>query len=1007
MKLFTPVRKVTFGIVMVTVSLLLLAELMGLVPSEHRGFLEGRKMLCESFAVQFSIALGKRDLALVRATLDNLIERDGDILSAAVVTNNGRQLLKSGDHAMHWYDVPLGQSSVTHVQVPIFEGGKRWGSIQVAFDELPTSSIPFSFGYPLLPLIVFMTIVGFIAYLLFIKRTLKELDPGSVIPERVKSAFDALAEGLVIMDEKEHIILANTSFSERIESTPSQLIGRKISSVGWQQDEDGLPWKSTLTDNVSKTGTLIRFETQRSGARTFTVNTTPITGPNGKVRGVLATFADLTDLERKRNELGQTVEALQKSRRKLQEKTVELEFLATRDSLTGCLNRRAFFDKTEFLFMDAAQNDKPLACVMTDIDHFKLVNDTHGHAMGDKVIQLVSGQLRAHARPDDLIGRYGGEEFCIMLPGVEIDAAVAIAERLRTTIKDVSHKNFGAPLRVTASFGVAVFDNMIKSPAELVSLADKALYLAKEGGRNRVVAWRGDETAEVNVVATGDELAVVSVAPEEATAFVDDVADGRSETGSLQERIAELEAQLAYSEQSHSGELGHDDVTGLPNRMLLMDRIRQATARSERFDRVSAVIVLDIDLFRRINDALGFVIGDKVLCKSGERLLEILRQTDTVALLGCDATGATVSRTGADEFGILIDDLADADAVTWIVKRLLDFMSEPLNIDGNEIFISCSAGISLFPHDSDDPEQLLRHASAARYNAKQRLGRNNFAFFSEDLNHVSYRHLWLEGQMHNALANGEFSLHYQPKVDFTTGRINGMEGLLRWNNPKIGAISPVDFIPVAEHTGVINEIGRWVLRTGCEQARQWAEAGFTDVAIAVNVSPLQFRQKDLFEQIMTSMEEAGLPSGILEIEVTETVIMENLSDALETLNRLAKAGVHIAIDDFGTGYSSLSYLKHLPVTTLKIDRSFLSDTVPDEQDKLIMTAIIAMAHSMRLRVVAEGVETEAQRDFLKNLQCDEMQGYLFSKPVCAEETLELLKRHNTDIPEGLRARKIA
>ncbi len=938
MKIFTPVRKVVFALVMLTISILLCGELIGVVPSEFRGFLEGRKVLVESFAVQFSKALRQGDLELVRGTIEDLASRDNTILSAAINTNDGRQLLQAEDHLMHWQDIPADQSTTTHVQVPIFADGKLWGTVQVAFTELPKTSIPFSFGQPLLPLTVFMMIACFVNFLWFLKRTLKELDPSSVIPERVKSAFDTLAEGLVIMDEHENIILANTSFSVKVESSASGLVGKKISDLGWEQSEQELPWKTALANSSSKTGTLVRFATVHGAPRTFTVNTTPITDANGKLRGALATFDDLTDLERKQLELKQTIKALQKSRQELQEKTVELEFLATRDALTGCLNRRAFFEKSDLLFGEASQSDKPLACIMTDIDHFKKINDTHGHGMGDKVVQVVSSELRSNARPDDLVGRYGGEEFCIMLPGAELSAATLIAERLRANIKEVSHKTFDESIRVTASFGVAMLENGVKTPAELIALADQALYVAKENGRNRVVAWEGEKT-EVNDILdleAGQDPA--DAESKEPTASTASVSDDHQEIQSLQEHIAELEAKLTDNESTHAGPIGHDNVTGLPNRMLLIDRIRQAAAHSERFERVCAVIVLDIDLFRRINDALGFVVGDKVLRKAGERLLEILRQTDTVALLGSDSSAATISRTGADEFGILLNDLKDTDAATWIIKRLLDNLSEPLNIDGNEIFISCSAGVSLLPHDTDDPEQLVKNTSAARYNAKQRLGRNNFAFFSDELNQLSYRHLWLEGQMHNALENGEFLLHYQPKLDFKTGRITSMEGLLRWNNPKIGAVSPVDFIPVAEHTGLISEIGRWVIKTGCAQARKWAEAGYADVGVALNLSPLQFREKDLFEQIAKSLEATAVPPSMLEIEVTESVVMENFNEAIDTIKRLAAAGVHIAIDDFGTGYSSLAYLKHLPVNTLKIDRSFLSDTVPDEQDKLIITA---------------------------------------------------------------------
>ena len=369
----------------------------------------------------------------------------------------------------------------------------------------------------------------------------------------------------------------------------------------------------------------------------------------------------------------------------------------------------------------------------------------------------------------------------------------------------------------------------------------------------------------------------------------------------------------------------------------------------------------------------------------------MLRQGDSVSLLGGDEHTTTVSRTGADEFGILLTDLESADTATWIVKRLLDNMTEPFNIDGNEIFISCSAGISLYPLDADQPEQLLGNASVARYTAKRRLGRNNFAFFSDDLNQSSFRHLWLEGQMHKALENGEFALNFQPKVDLISGRITSMEGLLRWHNPKIGFVSPVDFIPVAEHTGLINDIGRWVIEQGCEQVRKWSDAGFTDVGVAVNLSPVQFRQADLTAQILSALRAADIAPSMLELEITESVVMENFDEAVTTLNELTEAGIKIAIDDFGTGYSSLAYLKTLPVNTLKIDRSFLSDTVPDEQDKQIIAAIIAMAHSMDLKVVAEGVESSEHSALLAQEDCDVLQGFLFSPPVPAEQFTTILQ----------------
>ena len=1007
MKWFTPVRKVSIGLAMLTVSLLLVAEMIGVIPNEGEGLLEGRKKFCESLAVQFSLAASRGDVDLISATLATLVNRENDVISAAIRNASGRILARSGDHARNWVNIPLDKSTSTHIQVPILNGSRRWGTIEVAFDELRREDTILGYRSSLIELLGFMTLAGFFVYLFFIKRTLRELDPRSVIPERVKSAFDALAEGLVIIDEKEQIILANSAFADKLETSADKLMGHKLSHLSWQKDEarkDDLPWNVTLANKERHTGVPMKYKSLRNGTRTFMVNTAPITGASGAVRGALATFDDLTDLESKQIQLKQTISNLNKSREELQSKTVELEYLATRDSLTGCLNRRAFFEKAEYLLMQAQQHNSELSCIMVDIDHFKAINDRHGHAMGDKVIQVVTGELRSNARPDDLVGRYGGEEFCIMLPGVSCADAVAIAERLRGNVKNLSHGHFSSSMRITASFGVAEVAGDISSPGEKINLADRALYVAKESGRNRVVAW-GDRNYQEHNGISGEDDSRSADAPaphEHVTEDYSGTQDDQAPAGPgddlhvLKSRITELEEELAYNHEIQMQRDGRDSVTGLPNRLLFHDRIHQALLRGHRYGRIAAVIVLDIDMFQRINDALGFVIGDQLLKKASERLVDVLRSTDTISLLDENSESPTVSRTGSDEFGILLTDLKDENMVTWIIKRVLDAMSEPLEIDGHEIYITCSAGISLFPHDGDRAETLLQNANAARYVAKKRLGRNKFVFYSADINQVSYKQLWFENQLHHALELDELYLDYQPKVDLQTGRITSMEALIRWKNPKLGFVSPADFIPLAERTGLINEIGDWVIHAACVQARRWQDAGFGDISVAVNLSAVQFRQADLHERILTTLGESGIEPKLLEVEITESILMENYEMAVALLHALNDAGVRLSIDDFGTGYSSLAYLKHMPVSTLKIDRSFLSETVPDRQDELIIKAIIAMAHSMDMTVVAEGVENNAQKTFLTGLQCDEMQGYLFSKPVGKDEALELLRRHNSD-----------
>lgn len=1021
MKLLTPNRKVSIGLVVLTVSLIIFGDMLGVVPHEDKGMLDGRKKFCESLAVQYSLAVTRGDLDTIKESLETMVRRDPDILSAAIRNQYDRVLVEAGDHSQHWVDIQGDKSTYTHVQVPIFQNSKRWGTVEISFESLDGFGSLLGFNGSVIPLVLYIALVGFFAYSFFIKRTLRELDPRSVIPERVKSAFDALSEGLVVLDEKAQIILANGSFAEKIEQSADKLLGRKISRLGWKstsekQDAGHLPWDTALISKERQIGVPMRYETKYKNALTFMVNATPIKDAKGAVRGALATFDDLTDLETKQIELKGTIKQLQQSRKELQDKTVELEYLATRDPLTGCLNRRAFFEKAEYLFLHATQNNTDLACIMADIDHFKAVNDNYGHATGDKVIKMMAAELTAQARPDDLVGRYGGEEFCIVLPGANSAEAVSVAERVRIQVQKSSKGRFASSNGITVSLGVACLSVDATILSEIINQADKALYVAKESGRDRVVAWddsQGSTDSGEQDTVENQDVPVVSVEGYHNADDPDECQDteGRSkpdyELQKLKKRIGELEEQLTYSLEASDKESGRDMVTGLPNRLLFNDRISQALARGQRNDQFAAIVVINIDMFQRINDALGFVVGDKLLKKAAERLAGILRDTDMVVLLDNGASSTTLSRTSADEFGILLTDLNDSETVTWIVKRILDSMSVSLEIDGHEIFISCSAGVSLFPHDGDSADTLLRNANAARHSAKQRLGRNNFAFYSTNLNQESYKKLWFESQLHHALELGELYLNYQPKLDLNTGKITSMEALVRWKNEKLGFVSPAEFIPVAERTGLINEIGEWVLRTACYEAMNWEAAGFRGIRVAVNLSALQFRQGNLHETIIKMVEDIALAPSLLEVEITESVLMENFDSAVETLNELTAAGIELALDDFGTGYSSLAYLKNLPLNTLKIDRSFLADTVPDKQDETIITAIIAMAHSMGLRIVAEGVETKPQRAFLHGLDCDEIQGYLISKPVAGEEALKLLHLYNGGDTEREPVRKSA
>lgn len=412
----------------------------------------------------------------------------------------------------------------------------------------------------------------------------------------------------------------------------------------------------------------------------------------------------------------------------------------------------------------------------------------------------------------------------------------------------------------------------------------------------------------------------------------------------------------------------HDPLTGLPNRVLFSDRLNHAIVQAPRNRKLVGVLFIDLDLFKRINDTLGHNIGDIALKSAGERLMSCVR------------SGDTVSRWGGDEFTILLENIAKPQDVSRVAQKILDSLKAPIKVLDNEFFISASIGISLFPHDGDTVDVLLKNADTAMYRAKEK-GRNNYQLYSRDMNSEATNKLVMEHQLRYALEKNEMALHYQPLIDLRTKKIVGAEALIRWNHPVLGQVPPLQFIPMAEETGLIVQIGEWVLRTACKQAKTWQDAGYPPMRVAVNLSVRQFQSPDLQEIVHKILEETGLDSNWLELELTESMIMQKGDESIETLYRLNAMGIHLSVDDFGTGYSSLSYLKRFPIETLKIDQSFVRDIPKSADDVAIARAIIAMAHNLKLKVVAEAVETEEQMEFLRAHFCDEIQGYYVSRPL--------------------------
>ena len=556
------------------------------------------------------------------------------------------------------------------------------------------------------------------------------------------------------------------------------------------------------------------------------------------------------------------------------------------------------------------------------------------------------------------------------------------------------------PLLVSASVVVAIlaslaalliafklpkYDERIARPAQAISALVMGLAIAGMHYTAMAAANFSPNTiclsgSSVNNAWLATLIAVISFSILSLTLLLS-VFDARVavRTGKLQASLDQAEVSLDHAKEQLRHLAHHDALTNLPNRRLLEEQIKQAVATAKQAKHLSAVMFLDLDRFKIVNDSLGHQAGDEVLREAARRIKSRVRHEDTVC------------RIGGDEFIILLREIEQANSAALVAQKMLDVFSHPITVPGAEVMASASIGISIAPRDGVTADELVTRADAAMYHAKK-LGRNNYQFYTAALNESAGQRLALENSLRRAVAEEQFELWYQPKISMRTGQVVGMEALVRWRHPQRGLILPMEFIPLAEETGVITQLGAWVLRTACRQSRLWRDAGLPKLRIAVNVSAVQFRQPSLVRLIADVLREARVEPECLEVEVTESVVMYNPEDAAITLQKLSEMGVHISIDDFGTGYSSLSYLKKFPIDTLKVDRSFVKDVVSNADDASIVKAIIALGQSLRLNVVAEGVEHEDQLAFLRAIGCDEYQGYYYSRPLPAADVVTLFEQ---------------
>lgn len=450
----------------------------------------------------------------------------------------------------------------------------------------------------------------------------------------------------------------------------------------------------------------------------------------------------------------------------------------------------------------------------------------------------------------------------------------------------------------------------------------------------------------------------------------------------------------------------YDDLTGLPNRRAFLARLDSAIRRAKRQQSVCALLHVDLDRFRQINDSLGPRVGDSLLRDVAQRLEDAVRDSDVVARFADEASRSSLSRIGGDEFTVLVSGIHRAENASLLARRISLALAKPFLAEERDLFLTASIGIAVYPDDGIEPDFLLKHAAVAMHYSK-RHGGNSYEFYSKDINARASERLTLENELRRALEREELLLHYQPKVDVAAGHIVGAEALVRWQHPELGMVSPAKFVPLAEESGLIVPLGEWVLREACKECKTWQHLGLQPLGIAVNVSSVQFRKGGLLQALRSALETSGLEAPHLVIELTESVLMESAEANIQILQELKAMGVRLAMDDFGTGYSSLSYLKRFSLDELKIDRSFMSGVPSDRDNAAIASAIIALAHNLGLKVVAEGIESRGQLEFLKVKLCDEFQGYLFSRPLPKEEFKRLLQRSTAGVGSALPGQCIA
>lgn len=951
--------QLAMSLVFMSMSILLGVQVLGFGENHKDIEQQSRTLMVESLAVQLSAYASVGNRTSIDRTVSEFVSRNERIKGAALVLDDGDVISRHGDSkAFNERNIA---PSLTRMFVPIYNRDSLWGEVQIVFS--PSDYIARQMKW-----VALVGLATLISFSLFLGKVLTQLDPNRVVPSRIETAFDLFSAGVIILDNKRRIVLANKAVGQMVGRTALELTGQTMDSWSWVEGKDSqTPWATTLNSGLAVSDVLLSMNAADGVERLYSVSCAAV-GAGSNTKGVLITLDDLTPLEHRNRELSDALHEIRKSKEDISKKNIELEKLATTDPLTGLANRRTLMAKFEIALDKAKSQSSPLSCIMSDIDFFKRVNDTYGHSVGDEVIKSVADIMKRHAGHGDTVGRYGGEEFVMILPDVSVEVAASVAEKIRVAVIAAASGSKLAVKSLSSSFGVAEFGSVeLTMTSELIDAADQALYVAKKGGRNRVEIFRSGIGKNVSKEA----IQVLQPPIEDAT----------------KARVVELEQLLLERDNTLASRTEFDMLTGVPMRTLFLQRVETELVRAERLHTLVGVMSFELRDLDRIVVGFGHAAIDALVIELVARLENGLRSSDVVSELTAEHS---LSRITSNEYGVLLTEIVDSASAMIVVTRLKRLLAKPFKVNNENVYVGANIGISLSGSQKNSASAMVLKAIEARVDAASKSEKVSHEFASRELNDASHDYIRLESDLHKALDNNELLAWFQPKFDLEKRQITGMEALLRWQHATRGFVPPDVFVAVAEANGLIDRLSSLVLEKTLEQIVIWRAMGFDELCVSINVSPMQLRAESLVVDTLRALEKYDLPGSCLEIELTETSVLDRPEEVREALQVLRSNGIGISMDDFGTGYTSIALLADLPLDTVKIDRSFVSAISENERTQAVVQSIISMAHALNLRVVGEGVETNEELEILSNFGCNEVQGYLISRPKPAEEITAFL-----------------